>query len=398
MMNNAIDTHKLNWFERHLNWTALGMAIAGVIVFAFFAIVSMGFNIIVFTRYFKLGFTPLLLIMLTFISCFLHLSIGYGWILFKKNRSPVFLVFFLPGIFTCIFYILTNLTTLSGDSPFLTILPILSLSIFPNPITTPPYLEIVVSPVPWLIIWVNEFAFIIGWVVLVFLGNRELLDTKDKVEIKKTSFLARFFNSRKRVKTSLISSTGISLVLAVISFFNINFGYSPFHIKELGTTLPERVPEFSCEYPNSFGVPEFEPTYNFPVINGKSIELERIFFNNIQLWESNSFFVIEIYPQKSTDYLVKTVGLDTDDFTGFPKTFFKPHSNYQEPIISHVMIGNIPARQQYLVDPEENRTSIAVDFVLNGRWWVIWYENDKAFNTPPAYFTHLLETFKIYDE
>ena len=86
----------MNWFERHLNWTTIGVFIGSILVFVFFTRVSLSFNRIDWNYPLDLSFPSILLLAL-FIAMWLILAaIGYGWILFKKNRSLFFLLFFIP--------------------------------------------------------------------------------------------------------------------------------------------------------------------------------------------------------------------------------------------------------------------------------------------------------------
>jgi hypothetical protein len=91
------DNVRMNWFERHLNWTALGMGTTSLILHAISLFVGIGFDIFGSSGVRTWSVSTLLTILAS-ISCLLFSIIGYTWVLYQKNRSLKLLVFFLPII------------------------------------------------------------------------------------------------------------------------------------------------------------------------------------------------------------------------------------------------------------------------------------------------------------
>ena len=85
----------MNWYERHLNCTGLGIAVGSVLAFEVFTRLSLGFNNIFFENIIRFGFLQVIWLGVVIFSCFAISLIGYGWIIYQKKRSSWLLVFYL---------------------------------------------------------------------------------------------------------------------------------------------------------------------------------------------------------------------------------------------------------------------------------------------------------------
>jgi hypothetical protein len=97
----------MSWFERHLNWTSIGIVILSLALFFFFIWLSLSFNFIYWEFTLDLSLINVFILVLVTLCWLMVTAIGYGWVLYKKNRSSAFLFFFLPALITiirCLFY------------------------------------------------------------------------------------------------------------------------------------------------------------------------------------------------------------------------------------------------------------------------------------------------------
>ena len=128
----------MNWFERHLNWTAIFIAIGSLVLCSILVIISTGgYNTLLRVSYLQGFFIYLLLLIVA--GCLILSAIGYRWVLHKKNRSLAFLFFFAPVF---IFIIVSFIY----HFPFTTGIPVLFSTFF-------------------------QLILVTGWIVLFLLKN-----------------------------------------------------------------------------------------------------------------------------------------------------------------------------------------------------------------------------------
>jgi hypothetical protein len=401
-MQNDVNV-RMNWFERHLNWTAAGMGVGSLVLYAVLIIVGLGLDIIYLNRYLELSFISLFLDVFPVI-CFTLLSVtGYHWVLRRKNRNPLFLLFFLPVIFTCVLVPISKIVIPNNEYFFIgTIAPVLSIffpyrffKLYPFLSVAPP------SPLPTQIFWINIFIFITAWIVLIFLKNRRIPETAEHMDTKNT------FQKFLFTKTRILLLVLVTLIFTAASFFNISFGYSYFQSNQPGSNIPPQIPVFSLEYPKHFSQPSVFPSMSYLKIDDQIIKLDDITLGEIWRWKDYSFVNINVLSQDATQQLIDVCGMTEDGFIDMLGKYLTLSDEKHQAIISTVMVGDISARQQFLAykqDPsdihwEDDRTVMMIDFLHDNRLWFIYSGmGDEVLKEATPAFSHLLETFKIYDE
>jgi hypothetical protein len=93
----------VNWFQRHLNWTAVIILVAGVIFTFIFSLISTAFYR--FSTWNEIS-RPEIYRHVVILLCSILIFIGFGWVLSLKKRSLFFLLFFIPLVATWVFSML----------------------------------------------------------------------------------------------------------------------------------------------------------------------------------------------------------------------------------------------------------------------------------------------------
>jgi hypothetical protein len=86
----------MNWFKKHLNWTAVIILFASTALIFLLGLISLGFY--AYPHSVELHDPLVNNVLIISFSCCLLAIIGFGWILRQKNRSLLFLLFFVPLI------------------------------------------------------------------------------------------------------------------------------------------------------------------------------------------------------------------------------------------------------------------------------------------------------------
>jgi hypothetical protein len=356
----------MNWFERHLNWTTLVIAVGSVLAFEVFTRVSLGFNNVSFEIFLDLGFQVVIMLIIVIFFCFVLSVIGYGWLLQCKNRSPWFLSFYL-------------------------IIAILCLSAFVYQATSRPYLPWD-TPLPFLGFSII-LVFTVGWIVLLSLRKLNYTVRND--------FLHSIYKPCSRLKYTVISIMIVATIVTITSYFYVSFGY--IHYNPSKSQNPN-MPEISFDYPAHY----HKPSISFMdgvilIVNGYNIRPDTLILDRALLHGKDSFITIEYYDEQMTHNLQAVYSTLKDGVISDMHMSADPD---REILDEPTTVGGLPARQLFLSVERPppgvygyNWGTIAkVYFELDECLWVIsWKTCDEATNKPPPYFDHLLETFKISD-
>jgi hypothetical protein len=407
---------RMNWFERHLNWTALGMAVGSIAVTIFLFIFSNGVNVLdIRGNGFRLSIT--LLVTLVMLACYTISAIGYGWILHRKKRSLFFLLFFLPGVFQILFFFFKFTTFFTYAFSGYTV-PLATISITPQIFTLASTNVDRINPLPVTIL-LNIFFLAIAWFILILLDDKHRKANPAGVTSglpveKNTNFLSRFFSSGKKVLYALLTTLLLSVLLSSGSFLNLNYGSSTFkyHPPDSGNDeapIPQ-ITTFSFRYPSHFSKPR-PPRLEENVSIEKTTIKRVVFYTYDQLFfNDDSSISVHIYSQADTNILKEYFGTTKDGFINYTTSRFGDietglTASVSSNFTSLVDVCGVAARQQTFppVVPRYiwgfDATVISVDFIYNDALWVIiWCDWYSTGDQPPPYFTHLLETFKIYDD
>jgi hypothetical protein len=229
-MQNDVNA-RMNWFERHLNWTAAGMGIFSIVLTIFLIIVGMGWNILDI-RWHGFGYKSGILLFLVVFSCLLLSETCYGWILYKKNRSPAFLFFFLPALALSVL-LLTNYTVYTTFALITFKIPLLSISLLTQQINPVVFTQIKMNPLPLLFL-LQIILQGIAWLVLFLLRNKSSLPAGMETPVShKPNFLKNLFNPKKKYAKLLLSLVIFPVVLSGLSFLNLSYGYTSLYIKKV---------------------------------------------------------------------------------------------------------------------------------------------------------------------
>jgi hypothetical protein len=322
----------MNWFERHLNWTTLGFFISSILVFLFFTRVSLSFNSIDWNYPVDLSFPSILLLAL-FITAWLVLTaIGYGWILFRKNRSPFFLFFFVPALFTIFGSVIYKLFFFSNINYYV---------VYTDAIVDP----IIRPPIFIFIVIINILIFVTGSIVLISLRSRNQFNSTDNlltsnsINMTQNRFLNCLYSSDKRFKHILFSISGFAVIFSIISFFFTTFGYVTYNLTE---SLSSEFPKISFEYPAKY----IEPIYHKVKIYKHYGSDEYYFGSYIVIYYFlRGYTDSNIYIDFSQPSVNQT---DISYLEEYENSLLKRYNNpqeYQQIVRSTTMVGNISARQ-----------------------------------------------------
>jgi hypothetical protein len=357
----------MNWFERHLNWTAGGIIIGSIIFTSILVSVSVSFNF-----YFSLfPFLPILAILLT--AGFVLTITGHGWILYHKKQNLSFLTFYLPSfILSIICLIIVTINPIpSEDTIGLMIL----------------YLLCIVS---------NIGILLTGWIFLLLLKNLNLSSIKEidgqtrSTKETENYYLNRLYHSSSRLKHTCFSIAGVAILISFGSFFFINYGHFTYHFD--GSSSSE-IPGFSVEYPPSYRVERPMTSYTDSVFLSKGYysEIEIGLVNND--WHSIVFtppdeqtLVTELYSRITSTGIMEAVIL--------PATILPTSIDGIPGIYTTLNVENLHNYENYSWG-----TGTGVIFKHGNTYFFIsCVEHKKLSTIPPPYFTHLLESFKFHDK
>jgi hypothetical protein len=384
----------MNWFERHLNWTTLGFFIGSILGFLFFR-VSLSFNSIDWNYPLDLSFPSILLLALFIAIWYILTAIGYGWILFKKNRSLFFLLFFTPALFTIFNSVIYKFFFFSNINYYV---------VYTDALVDP----IIRPPIFIFIVLFNILIFVIGSIVLISLRSRNQFNSTDypltnnSTNTTQNGFLNYLYSSEKRFKHILFSISGLAVIFSIISFFFTTFGYVTYNLPE---SLSSEFPKISFEYPAKY----IEPIYHKMKIYTHYGGDEYYFNSYIDIYyflrgytDSNIYIG---FSQLSTN---QTYISYLDEYEDSLLKRYNNPQEYQQIVRSTTTVGDISARQfavsvrrEFIdeIDWNDFGSNIYVYFEHQGYIWNIRYSSwNKVATQPPPYFTHLLESFKFQDK
>jgi hypothetical protein len=372
----------MRWFERHLNWAALALFIGSILGLLFFTRVSFRINFIGWDFPFGYGFPIILLLALFVTVWFILNAIGYGGILFKKKRSPLFLFFFIPAFLTIIGSLGYKLFFFSTIDFYVA---------YPN-VSEP----IIRPPIYLFIILFNTVVFISGWIVLLSLRNRNRLDLDQNpfTKMSQNRFFSYLYSSGTRFKYILLSVSSCFVIFSLISFFFTTLGYLTYNLPK---SLSSEFPEISFKYPAKYLEPVYHKVKNFN---------KDLFVSYINLYYIRGGYTdsdIQIRFSIPSDNQTHENYMDT-----IGNNLLKEYSNppeYQRVSFSTARVGDITARKfavsvekEFIneIDWNDFGSHIYVYFEHRGRYWIIEYNSrDRVTLTSPGYFTHLLESFRF---
>ncbi len=374
----------MNWFQRHLNETALAISVGSATILVFFSIFGLGFNITFYPWLLELGSLRLSMLAVVLIGCLVLSAIGYGWVLNRKNRSPVFLFSFLPSLLSIVLLLIIQ--------------PPNNVFHYAYNITYE-----IVSPFPLVVLlsWLSALSLIIGWLVLISLENRSISSVNNVVDInlrphnkKTSSFLNGVYRSNKRLLYAVSCIAGIIILTSISSFFFIRYGYiksNQPHVSEWS-----QMPDFSFDYPASY----FEPRYSENTLAESVSALEIRFYDT--LWDISELIDIQFYDRISTMNILNTV----DSYTEWVKSinhFNKGNTEGRQVVETNTYVFGIPAYQLVYTDSSPFHstpysTYVCTYFEFEGCLWILEWRSYEVTAKPPEYYIHLLETFVIHQQ
>ena len=360
----------MNWFERHLNWTAFIITFCGLIFTFIVALFAMGFNI---------GNRPYLLefefkIYLTLVVFFATLVsvIGIAWVIKKKQCKRALLLFFISSLFF---------------SPILFLLLI----------HRETYFEVGIIFGIGFISFIVLMGFWITGLILLFFKQGQLKDNEiaEKVSIRPSS-------NYKRYTRPFTLFLFVTIIISITSFLRINSGYQLFTYESyVDEELHFSKFTFECHksyYEDWTGDIIYYPGEEISLIRHrmKPFTLES---TEIQINISSS--VIEegnpVYPS-----LVEQV------------IYFYFHSRYgqladyidiniKDLAITKTEVNGIPAEYATFLTDDSNTlypTEGEVKLVCFNRAGIIWTicmkKLDEKTISPNPDFDHILQTFRIF--
>ncbi|HEX9896865.1 MAG TPA: hypothetical protein VGA85_04290 [Dehalococcoidales bacterium] len=386
----------MNWFERHLNWTAIIITFGGCLFTCVVALLTLGFNLFIPPWQLVQEFNAYLFLLIDIFTCTAISVIGMTWVVRKKKRHPLLTLFFIPSLISPL-----GLIFLLYDTPY--DYPPGSF-IFGN-------LAILVSICIWLL----------GLVLILFLKNKQVpvqlhngisdqksLEENIPAEVK----FAKKTPHNHIFLYSIAVLAVVTFTLAGYSCFRMNHGYRVFvhdcHNDEVENL---QYSKFTCEIPKGY----YEPIpWDVVYYVGEEISLERFRFKLFTI--SFSSIDINITPFVGKVLLPSESAEDLPASTLIERCidYYYRH-DYGYPIYVSVTIDDLTVTQTSVNGiPAECATFILgypesdyyypwdeikiVCFERKGIIWVIRMENwkDKTVSPNPD-FDHLIETFKITD-
>jgi hypothetical protein len=245
----------MNWFERHLNWTAVISAAACWLLTLIFPVIILGFSF----------FPGVPLIIITTVCCYLLLNIIQGWVLWKKNRSHVFLFLYLPALLVTIgIWVSQAIVKYFTDPP---------------------------AFLPFGLFFITVLHYI-GLIVILSLNNRGIsansivVETSHNVE-RKLVYYYLLYESRSVPLRLVLSILGVVLFLYISSFIFTNYGYLTYEYNKSDTST---ISSFSFKYLSKFHVIDYD--FNSPIEFGHEFQvpgMNNLKFRNLELSNSRYF-------------------------------------------------------------------------------------------------------------
>jgi hypothetical protein len=390
-MQNDVNV-QMNWFERHLNWTAAGMGVASAGLFLLLIWISFGFQFPYWENIVGYSLPVLIVLAILAIAWLVLTAYGYGWILYRKNRSPLFLLLFTPCLLmvagTLIYKIFFYSTIVNNDV-------IINGEI---------YWEY--SSLAGELVFAEIVLFGVIWLILARLHNKNLYASVIENYISKpqSHFWEQMYGEQKIVKASILVVSGINITLLVFAFSFISFGSLTYHSPEKEGLL---IPPISFKYPANADEPNYYHTRFFK--SGYPTSKDFRYGDLISFWRTSRIspsFELHVFSFNLIN--AESVSFDSDNYSEMILKQYDNPQEYQKVIIGETLVGNIPAHQisifvdtAYIDDIDWNDfgNNTYIFFEYKDVFWVVSYhDRAETDQSPPPAFNHLLQTFKIYDE
>jgi hypothetical protein len=367
-MQNDVNV-QMNWFERHLNWTAV-LSLCGSAVFYFLLMnLSTGwYSILPLISRYRILILDITMTTLSYGYFFINAFL-FTWILLKKKRSMWHLLFLLPAlIFTY-------------------------MGIFPWWRAENPNTQILIQ-------WFGYAIIFIGWIEVILLRNRN-----HNIGITLPGHKWFKFDSNSFTKISVGFLASLMVIVACSTFIYIKtstytYTYDPGQYRD-------EVPAFSFECPRSI---DMSPEYWDCFFDCPNLMVNGIRYYGLGWEDKYTSISIRIYDYDSTNGTHRSLEDEilSHDFllyliNGPPLKLGE--KTIGSPLLETTVVGKpglyVTMTRDKNPDYDKNSETITMYFFeFSGFLWAI--ELDEGGNItatpPPAYFSHLLETFKIYDE
>ena len=307
---------------------------------------------------------------------------GFGWVLFKKNRHPLFLIVYLVVIglfitswlYTELFTEQRWITVFSFESSRLAIAgPIIAIWQFLEQPPLTSYIEDVTVPVLYFFIGI---AYVIAWTTVIALTHKDS---------RQATWLAAVYSSGQRFTRisicMLLPIIGISVFASVF----IDSGYLRFDSWDLNV---KKSPRFTYEYPADFSEPR---SVFFPEEEARTNQVAVIHYVLFNSQEEDGLIRVMYVPDDEREKLGEIPRIDNETYPYLKESHITVAGN--QATVYHQYSDVFPP------DTPVNRgTFIQIIFRSHGGTWIIvWQDGRHEVTDLPAYFTRLLETFTIYD-
>jgi hypothetical protein len=388
----VLKDYPVNWFEKHLNWTAIIITFGGLAFTCLVALITLGLNLVARPSLLAFEFR-LYLTLGTFFATLVSIAC-MAWIIRKKHRHLIFLIFFIPSALYSLVILLVLFPALDVNRCF-----------FSEQIYLAPFLLFLLSTLFWVI-------GLVLTLLLIKRRNRFLtLRPEPSTEVQAENTEHRKVIAERRIQHGFVPVLGllllITLVIAGISCFRINTGYQVITYENHNSPREENLhySQIAFECPKSycfswggdlFWYPGDEITLMRDRIKPFALESTRIQINispyvikegnpvypslveqciyfYFQSWYGRNLRNnIEIKNLTVTKTIVDGITADYASFlTYYPEPFFYPFSTWNEVKL--------------------------VCFEREGIIWTLCMEKaDGKTISSNSVFDHLLKSFKIY--
>ncbi len=383
----------MNWFERHLNWTAIIITFGGSLFTCLMVLFAQGFNLVF--RPYLLAFEFKVYLAITVFFATLVSIICMTWITKKKHRHLSLILLFIPsGLFSLMFIYILHPPLLHHTFTFTEY----DISNFYG--------------IVYLVFLVSAGLWIIGLIIILFLKNRQeklqfqnegatLESLVENNESEKVVSIRRMGNS------GFIRIFGVLLIIPIViagySCFRMNFGYQVFVHESFNLYENEDLhySEFMFECPKSY-----YRSWASGVIGylGEEVALDG---NQIKPFTVESTYIrINVSPKvRYEDNPTYPSLIEQCIYYYFKSTYGwnKLDVEIRNPTITQTVIDGIPAEYATFLTFYPNADYYypwdevkVVCFEREGIIWTIsmYKWKDKTINPDPD-FEHLLQTFKI---
>jgi hypothetical protein len=363
---------KTNWFERHLNWTALCIGAGSFFLCILLVGVIWHFRLTFYPS--LLGF-PISFFTWLVIACYFTLSaLGLHWVILqKKCRSFPTYMFLLAVLVSLAISVISNF--------FVPIAIILEYSLLF-------YTIILLIPCMFYIIASKKRVI-----------TQKIDDLmQHKMSAQKKGLMNRTI-SWGRLRRTIIILIAAAILFTVSSVLYTHYGYKTF------VYTWHRVPSFSFLHP-----PDFHEPYMVCTEYAYNEEEDILLMKSPSILHSDDPWInLNVYTKEFTgefgyvldDYKHFVVGTRKSWFTTYGKKGIIIQ-NYSE---TPVTINGLPAYLISFTVPEDENpyhrwgSYACAYFLYNDMLWTIEFmHEDRVFNDIPTYFTHLIESFKFLDE